>query len=75
MEEGLTALIMTAASTSETSVNFYETTRRNTSEGCSPREPEILQSRLFTVTTTLERSDGLVPRVPMNASSLIFKTE
>jgi hypothetical protein len=37
--EGLIALIMEAASTSETSVNFYQTTRRNITEQSSSYSP------------------------------------
>jgi hypothetical protein len=45
------ALMMEAATTSETSVNFYQTTRRNNTEDCHlhTRRRENLKSRMETV--------------------------
>jgi hypothetical protein len=41
-----TALMIKAISTSETSINFYETARRNVREGCHTRRRENLKSHM-----------------------------
>jgi hypothetical protein len=47
MWSGQMVLMMEAAGTSETSVNFYQTTRRNTPEDSPPWEPEISPAHLL----------------------------
>jgi hypothetical protein len=70
------ALMMEAASTSETSVNFYQTTRRNNPEDKSsyspPWEPKISTPRFITVSTRARHRSLSWARWIQSTSSYLF---